>query len=363
MRNFFRVLAIAYLLKPVFRVLLPHGPAHVIDESNRPVFSDVDKYNFSLRSKSGKLRKIYERLSKESDDPEAERLMKGPGSVVFDSDGTMYVLSKKGKLIRLTDFKDDPDPDSIDTTAKCTEVVDLGVGNPLGSSFAKDGSLYVADTLLGLIRVRFPNGKKPVVELVASRVKVNGKLSQILFANDVVVGPKSGHVYFSDASDIAPSQDSARTWNALHASKLDFMRGMRTGRLLRYTPNTGEIDVLATDIWFASGVAVDKNEQFVIVSETFAARQLKYNLQGPNKGELEVMVKDLPGLPGKVDCSFKNGMCYAAIESGKPFVVSLLFLLPSFIERNLRTLIMMLPEFLLPKRVRYGAFVEIFPGW
>jgi hypothetical protein len=65
-------------------------------------------------------------------------------------------------------------------------VVHLSVGRPLGEKFASDGSMYIADDHLGLIRVKNPQDAHSKVKLIASRVKdEHGIRSQILYASDV----------------------------------------------------------------------------------------------------------------------------------------------------------------------------------
>jgi sugar lactone lactonase YvrE len=140
----------------------------------------------------GKLKKIYERIP-EGTNP----ILKGAETIVFDNDGTMYALTEEAKLVKLADFVEEEGSPVI--SAKATEVVHLGVGRPLGAKFAADGSIYIADAHLGLIRVKNPQDAHSKVELIASRVKdENGTWSQILYANDVAVGPKTGMVYFTD---------------------------------------------------------------------------------------------------------------------------------------------------------------------
>jgi hypothetical protein len=83
----------------------------------------------------------------------------------------------------------------------------------LGGKFAADGTLYIADAHLGLLRVPHPISEHSKVELVASRVQDSvGNYSQILYCNDVAVGPKSNKVYFTDSTDIAPDRIGTRTW-------------------------------------------------------------------------------------------------------------------------------------------------------
>ena len=132
--------------------------------------------------------------------PGGEALLKGPETALVDPrDGTLYALTEEANLIRLDDFQT-PDPSNpYNITARCTVVVDLGVGRPLGGKITSNGEVYIADSLLGLIRVPDLDAERPRVELIASRIKSSdGTSSPIRFADDLDVGPRTGHVYFSD---------------------------------------------------------------------------------------------------------------------------------------------------------------------
>lgn len=140
-------------------------------------------------------------------------MLKGPETVLIDEDGVVYILSEHSKLVSLTDFERDDSDKSYVWTAKATEVAYLGGGRPLGGKFVTTGSntqtLYAADAILGLIRVQnIPRigasgdkgkNQQSVVEIVAHRVQLNdGSWSEIRFADDLDVGPKTGHIYFTD---------------------------------------------------------------------------------------------------------------------------------------------------------------------
>lgn len=302
--------------------------------------------------------------------------------MLIDEDGVIYILSEHSKLVSLTDFEQDDSEKSYVLTAKATEVAYLGGGRPLGGKFVTTDSntqtLYAADAILGLIRVRniprlgASGGKRKqisqqsVVEIVASRVQLeDGSWSEIRFADDLDVGPKTGHVYFTDASDIFPERalkKSKTSWGTMAASKIDAFRGVPAGRLLRYQPETGNVDVLATGIWFANGIGVDKDETFIVISETFAARYLKYHLAGEKKGQVEVILDQMVGLPDGADCSHTTGLCYAAIISSPPPILKALYALPPSLNRFVRTLLMLVPKNLQPNPESYGCFMEIFPG-
>ena len=110
----------------------------------------------------------------------------------------MFIMNEEGYLVSLSDFEEQGGG-SVVTWAKSKIVADLGMGRPLGGSFGADNTLYIADAHLGLTRLKTLDSK---VELVASRVFDQGSWSPILYANDVVVGPKTGLVYFTDCTYI-----------------------------------------------------------------------------------------------------------------------------------------------------------------
>lgn len=86
-------------------------------------------------------------------------------------------------------------------------------------------------------------------------------------------------------------------YDVVYASKVDCVRGKRTGRLLQYDPATDEVTILARNLFFANGVAVDKDETYLVQSQTFAMELSKYHLTGSKQGTLETAVgaKQLTG--------------------------------------------------------------------
>lgn len=166
--------------------------------------------------------------------------------------------------------------------------------------------------------------------------------------------------------------------------KRDLLRGTKTGRLLRYQPLTNTVDILASNIGFANGVAVDADETYVVISETTTARLLKYHLTGRQSGALEPIVggsisssssmddndKDnnrmlLPGYPDGAACSSTTGMCYVPIPSIEVPIMRLIGMLPyTWWSALVRTVLLMMPQEILTAivPVAYGGVVEIYPG-
>lgn len=362
-----RTILIAVAFKQLLPHLFPHGPAVAIQ--HRPQCTAIDPDNKSMTFAGGKLTKIYERNNKEQ-----QPLLTKPETILFDNRGVMYIMNENAKLISLTDFEqqeDRSDDNKSIITAKATEVADLGMGRPLGGKFDMKGCLYFADVLLGLARIcNLPtttssSNNKPLVELVASRVKLpNGTWSPILYADDVDIGPKTGHVYFSDATDVTTDRDiHTGMLDFVYSSKIEGIRGKRTGRILRYKPETGEVDILATGAAFANGVAVDRDETYVLYTSTYEADVMKYHLTGEHKGTADRLHLSFPGFLDGTDCSFsREVLCYVAIPTPVPGLAAAIFSMPSWISLFLRSFLMMTPRTLSPPPEHYGGAAEIHPG-
>jgi sugar lactone lactonase YvrE len=100
------------------------------------------------------------------------------------------------------------------------------------------------------------------------------------------------------AASVVPAKRDVTTlkYDVMHASKIDSFIGP-SGRLLKYDPLTDEVTVLARDIWFANGIAVDADEEYLVFAETFRLGLAKYYLGGIKQGTVEYIVKGSPS-PG-----------------------------------------------------------------
>jgi sugar lactone lactonase YvrE len=76
---------------------------------------------------------------------------------------------------------------------------------------------------------------------------------------DAAIEASDGTVYFSDAS----TRFGFDRWF------YDFLESRVTGRLLRYDPRNGETSVVLDRLSCANGVALSRDETFVVVCETW----------------------------------------------------------------------------------------------
>ena len=246
--------------------------------------------------------------------------LRGAEDVAFGSDGSIYTGTEDGRVIRIVG------PDQILTIADTH-------GRPLGMDFAPSGRLVVADAKRGLLAVEADG---TVEELVR---EVNG--SPLGFANDVDVAP-DGTVYFSDSSIYGPGDHM-----------YDLLEGRPHGRLLRYEPSTGNVDVLGEGMYFANGVAVDPAETFVLVAETYRFRVLRVWLQGKKAGVVDVFVDELPGYPDGVSWS-TDGRVWVALFTVRNATAEFIGPRPA-----IKRIIAGLPRPLWPGPEPYGFVLEL----
>mmetsp|Transcript_705 Transcript_705/g.1997 ORF Transcript_705/g.1997 Transcript_705/m.1997 type:complete len:422 (-) Transcript_705:293-1558(-) len=344
-----------FVPKVMHPILFPFGSAVPVVGDDRISYVSVDHTNDSLQSKHGKLTKIYER--KEGG---KRPLLVGPETVVFDHVGNLFLLTEEANLVQVSDMQ--PSGNENTMTATTTLVASLGQGRPLGGCFTPDNTLYIADAVLGLTRMRNPAGLHSKIELVAAEVMDGDAMTTIRFADDVTVGPQSGMVYFTDATDIPASRDNSMVWDVMYPSKANCMQGTRTGRLLQYNPETEDVTVLARNLLFANGIAVDEQETYILFAETFSLRLAKYHLAGDKKGSLEYVV-DGPPAPGYydgVDCAWTskgndNEYCYGIHPSTVVPAHKVLNAIPHPLDQILRSMLMLLPSWLAPAMQPYTA--------
>lgn len=73
-----------------------------------------------------------------------------------------------------------------------------------------------------------------------------------------------------------------------------------SGRLIHYSRSERKNTVLFDKLWFANGLALSKNEEFLVVNELMAARIHKCYMKGEKQGECEIFAEGLPGLPDNI---------------------------------------------------------------
>lgn len=247
----------------------------------------------------------------------AQGLLDGPEAVTLDDSGELFTGTADGRLVR------------IDTQGGVHPIAHTG-GRPLGLALDQQGRLIVADAVRGLLRVAADGHIETLVD------EIDGVPLQ--FCDDVAIGA-DGVIYFTDAS-------SRFTLPDYH---LDLIEGRPYGRLLAYDPNTGDTRVLLGDLYFANGVTLSPNGDYLLVNETFRYRIRRYWLQGERAGEQDLFAHGLPGFPDNISTRPGGEGYWVAIPSRRNPLFDRISA-----SAALRNLLARMPASLQPAPERYG---------
>lgn len=231
----------------------------------------------------------------------------GPEDVLVDK-GHVFTGVDDGRILRLT-----PDGRRLDLIAETR-------GRPLGLEWYPDGRLLVCDAKRGLLLVSRQTGETEVLVPRGPDLRI---------CNNAAVA-KDGTVYFTDSS----ARFELEYWKA------DLLEHSSTGRLLRRSPD-GTVDVLLSDLSFANGVALAKDESYVVVASTGSYRLDKVELPS---GRHVVLDDNLPGFPDNISTG-SDGLVWIALASPRLRVLDLALRL----HPVLRKATWALPEALQPK--------------
>ena len=239
----------------------------------------------------------------------------GPEDATLGRDSRIYVTTNSGSIIRIQN-------------RGVSEFVNVG-GRPLGIEANDDGSLVVANALLGIQQITSDGTITTLLDQIDGRPLEN--------ANNLGIGP-DGTIYFSQSST---RFTAAGFGGSYEASLLDILEHGGHGNVYSFEPASGNVRHLMTGLNYANGVAVSPDGSFLLVAETSHYRILKYWLTGEHQGETDILIDNLPGFPDNL----KNGLNdrfwigFAAPRnqlidqlSGKPFARKVIQRLPAFVR-------------------------------
>ncbi|WXL27831.1 SMP-30/gluconolactonase/LRE family protein [Ectopseudomonas mendocina] len=251
----------------------------------------------------------------------AKGQIEGPEDTAVDTDGRLYTGLHNGQIVRI----------GADGSI---EVFADTKGRPLGMDFDTSGHLIVADAYQGLLSID-QQGTISVLTREAEGVAFK-------FTDDLDIA-SDGTIYFSDASSRFEQPDYL----------LDLLEARPHGRLLSYNPKTKETRVLLKDLYFANGVALSANEDFVLVNETYRYRITRYWLKGEKTGSHDIFIDNLPGLPDNLQGD-RQGTFWVALPSPRKADAD-------WLHRNpwVKAQLAKLPRSLWPKATPYGLVIAL----
>jgi sugar lactone lactonase YvrE len=236
----------------------------------------------------------------------------GPEDVVVDQQGRLIVGVNDGRILRV-----DPSNGAVQ------QIADTGC-RPLGLEVLPNGHLLVCDSPTGLLEVDPENGN--------TRTLVSEWAGQRIPFCSNVVAAADGTVYFSMST----------LRYDIHDWRKDIVENIPTGGLFRRHTD-GRVERLVEGLLFANGLALSKDETWIVVAETGRYRLHRYWLKGPKAGSLEVFA-EVPGFPD--NCSMSaDGLVWVAIAAPKNPAIAKLHRMPLLV----RKLAARLPDAFQPK--------------
>ena len=252
----------------------------------------------------------------------AEGKLNGPEDIAVGNNGNVFTGLEDGRIVKIS-----PDGEVV-------TFAETG-GRPLGLQWGPRGDLIVADGGRGLLTVNL-EGEVTVLVPRAETVPLE-------MADDLDVS-SSGLIYFSDATGSEVGMDYYQ----------DLMIHRPLGRLLRFDYYTYDLEVLLTGLYFANGVALSPDEDFVLVSETSEYRITRLWLKGPRVGDRDVFADNLPGFPDGISGDGDGNYWVAMVSPRMWFVDNIV--LPNL---WLRKLLMHLPTWTRLKGASYALIIQL----
>jgi sugar lactone lactonase YvrE len=245
----------------------------------------------------------------------------GPEEVAVDHRGRVYGGTQDGTIVRLLA------DGNLETFAETR-------GRPLGMQFDTHGNLIVCDAFKGLLSIN-PEGQIRVLATAA-----DGGAFKFTDGLDIA---RDGTIYFTDASlKYSPNE-----------YLYDLLESRPHGRFMVYDPDSGQVRVLLKELYFANGVALSSQEDFVLINETYRFRVIRYWLKGPRTGTWDVFIDNLPGFPDNIS-SNRNGTFWLALFTLRNRAVDLIQSYP-FVKAQMSKL----PQSLWPLPKPYGLVVAL----
>ncbi|KAK4786100.1 hypothetical protein SAY86_002789 [Trapa natans] len=226
----------------------------------------------------------------------------GPESMAFDCRGRgPYVGVSDGRILKwrghLRRWGEYTNRTLCDGT-KDPKVEKL-CGRPLGLKFDnRTCALYIADAYYGLLRARRSGGP-------AERVAPGYGGAPFKLTNGLDINTDTGEVYFTDSSKFFQRRGIV----------LAIMQGDASGRVMKYDPRTGNVSEVLTGLSFPNGIALSKDNSFLVVAEMGLAQLTRIWIKGRWAGTKAIFGK-LARYPDNLKRT-QNGEFWVALASGR----------------------------------------------
>lgn len=239
--------------------------------------------------------------------------VEGPEDVAIDRNGNLYSGSRHGEIHRwlAPDFKQH-------------EIFAHIGGGTYGMNFDQDDNLVVCVGGMGLFMV---TPEREVVKLTDETNRSWNSIiddSRIRLADDLDIAP-DGRIFFSEAS----------IRYTVHDWPVDMIESRGNGRIICYDPKDNSTKTVLRNRIFPNGIVCLPDGESLLFNETWACRVCRYWFDGPNKGQVEIVLDGLPGYPDNINRS-SDGNYWVCLVGMRGPALDLAMTRPSFRRRMTR---------------------------
>lgn len=237
-------------------------------------------------------------------------ILEGAEDVVFDRDDNLYTGNRHGDIQRWYA----PDYTRHDVLAH------IG-GSPLGMEWDREGRLVVCVAGMGLYRITLQG------EVERLTAETNRSWTSVIddsvmkLADDLDIAP-DGRIFFSEAT----------TRFEMHDWPADALESRGNGRIICYDPATKKTQTAIRNLIFPNGVCMSHDGESFLFAESWACRISRYYHSGPKKGQLQVLIDNLPGYPDNINRA-SDGTYWLALMGMRTPALDLALEMPAFRRR------------------------------
>ncbi len=193
-------------------------------------------------------------------------------------------------------------------------------------TFDAGHNLYVCVGGMGLYRVT----SEREVELVTDETNRSYLSiiddSRLKLADDLDILP-DGRILFSEAT----------VRYEMHEWQTDALEGRGNGRIIMYDPKNNKTTTVLRHLTFPNGIVLASDGQSILFAESWKCSIKRYWFDGPKKGNVEMVIDNLPGYPDNINVA-SDGNYWMAIMGMRSQVFDLAMRKPGFRRRMAKQL-------------------------
>ncbi len=253
----------------------------------------------------------------------------GPEDVAVDKEGNLYAGVHSGKF----DFSGGY---IVKIAQDGTQTVFANTNSWVtGLHFSKEGKLIACDQKRGLISIE----ESGEISVLASH---DAKGRELKIPNDIDIAD-DGTIYFSNTSH--------KTSFSISAARSIVASAQADGGLFQYDPQTRKVSTLIDGGFFANGVALSKEGDFVLLVDTAKYQVRQFWLKGKKRGQQDIFIDDLPGFPNGISRRADGGF-WLGFTTKRNAILDFVHPYPW-----LKKIMLGLPTWMQPKQQPFGLIM------